>query len=218
LTASILEKSEPLSVRAVDKSEAYLAQARARLPDARAQFEVGDACSLPWQAGAFDATVSGLVLNFVADADAMASEMRRVTRAGGRVAIYVWDYAEGMQMMRHFWDVAREQVPGASRLDEAERFPLCRRAPLQALFERAGFESIAVRAIEIATVFRDFDDYWEPFLSRQGPAPAYLASLPDDSQIAIRDALRARLVPEEDGSLKMTARAWAVQGTVPAAT
>jgi hypothetical protein len=120
-------------------------------------------------------------------------------------------------MMRHFWDVAAEQVSAASGLDEAERFPLCRQAPLQALFERAGLESIAVRGIEIPTVFRDFDDYWRPFLSRQGPAPAYLASLPGDGQAAIRDALAARLAAEPDGSIRMTARAWAVQGTVPLA-
>jgi SAM-dependent methyltransferase len=217
LTGCILEKTEPALVRALDRSEAYLAEARARLPDARVQFEVGDACALPWESGSVDAAVSGLVLNFVADADAMANEMRRVARPGGTIAMYVWDYAEGMQMIRHFWDVAFEQVPTASGLDEAERFPLCRSAPLRALFERAGLQSIAVRAIEVPAVFRDFDDYWQPFLSRQGPAPAYLASLPGDTQGAIRDALEARLVPEADGTIRMMAKAWAVQGTVPLA-
>ncbi len=218
MTGCILQKAAPASVRAIDKSDAYLALARAQLPDGRVQFEIGDACALPWEAGAVDVAVSGLVLNFVADADGMANEMRRVTRPGGKVALYVWDYAQGMQMMRHFWDVAFDQVPAAAGLDEAERFPLCKPAPLQALFERTGFESIAVRGIEIPTVFRDFDDYWQPFLSRQGAAPAYLASLPDDLQAAIRDALEARIVAEPDGSLRMTARAWAVQGSVPAAT
>ncbi len=217
MTGRILEKMAPASVRAVDQSEAYLAEARASLPDARVQFQVGDACALPWEAASVDAAVSGLVLNFVADADAMANEMRRVTRPGGRVGMYVWDYADGMQMMRHFWDVASELVPAGAGLDEAERFPLCRPAPLQALFERAGLESIAVRALELAAVFRDFDDYWQPFLSRQGPAPAYLASLPDDTRSAIRNALEARLVPQADGTIRMMARAWAVRGTVPAA-
>lgn len=217
MTGCILRQADPVSVRALDKSDAYLAEARAGLADSRVQFEVGDACALPWEVGAVDVAVSGLVLNFVADADAMASGMRRITRPGGKVGIYVWDYAEDMQMMRHFWDVATAQAPSGAGLDEAERFPLCQPAPLRALFERAGLESIAVRGIEIPTVFRDFDDYWHPFLSRQGPAPAYLASLPDDTQAAIRDALQARLRPESDGSIRLTARAWAVQGTVPAA-
>jgi SAM-dependent methyltransferase len=217
MTGCILQKAAPASVLALDQSEAYLAEAKTRLPHGRAQFEVGDACALPWGVGTVDAAVSGLVLNFVADVDAMVSEMRRVTRPGGKVGIYVWDYAEGMQMMRHFWDVAVQQVPAGSGLDEAERFPLCQPAPLQALFERTGLESIMVQAIEIPAIFRDFDDYWQPFLSRQGPAPAYLASLPDDLQAAIRDALKARLATEPDGSLRMMARAWAVQGTVPPA-
>jgi SAM-dependent methyltransferase len=216
MTSCILQKAEPTSVRAIDRSDAYLAEARARLPDGRAQFQIGDACALPWDTGAVDVGVSGLVLNFVADVDAMAREMRRITRPGGKVGLYVWDYADGMQMMRHFWDVVAEQFPG-SGLDEAERFPLCQPAPLQALLERSGFESVTVQAIEIPTIFRDFDDYWQPFTSRQGPAPAYLASLPDDRQAAIRNALRARLVAASDGSLRRMARAWAVQGTVPRA-
>jgi hypothetical protein len=113
--------------------------------------------------------------------------------------------------------VALELNPAVANMDEALRFALCRPAPLKALFERTGLASIAVRAIEVPTVFRDFDDYWDPFLGRQGPAPTYLASLPAEAQDAIRDALRARLEAETDGSIRMTATAWAVQGTVPTA-
>jgi hypothetical protein len=144
----------------------------------------------------------------------MAKEMARVTRPGGRVAAYVWDYARGMQMMRHFWDVAVELNPDDSRLDEAKRFPLCQPGPLEALFRGAGLTSISVWPIDIPTVFRDFDDYWLPFLGKQGPAPTYLASLNEETQNRIRDALKARLVASTDGSIAMTARAWAVQGTV----
>jgi hypothetical protein len=160
-------------------------------------------------------TVSGLVLNFVSDADAMAREMARVTRPGGTVAAYVWDYAGGMQMMRHFWDVAVELNPNDSALDQAERFPLCQPEPLEALFQRAGLTSVSTRPIEISTVFRNFDDYWIPFLGKQGAAPTYLASLNENARDRIRDALKARLVSNADGSIAMVARSWAVQGAVP---
>jgi hypothetical protein len=126
-------------------------------------------------------TASGLVLNFVRDHDSMAREMARVTRSGGRVAAYVWDYAGGMQMMRHFWDAAIAVSPDDAKLDQAERFPLCQPAPLQALFERAGLKSVALQAIDIPTVFQDFDDYWIPFLGRTGAAHSYLASVPDEA-------------------------------------
>jgi SAM-dependent methyltransferase len=216
LVECILRSSDPAGVLGVDRSDAYVSAARNTVGHSRARFEVGDACALTWAAATCDVTVSGLVLNFVPDSDAMVREMVRVTRPGGRVAAYVWDYAVGMQMLRHFWDVAVELNRGDSKLDQAERFPLCQPGPLDQLFRRAGLISVSVRAIEVPTVFRDFEDYWRPFLGKQGAAPTYLASLPGDTQDRIRDALKARLVPGTDGSIAMTAKAWAVQGTVAA--
>lgn len=213
LVECILGSSDPANVLGVDRSEAYISEARKRVRDSRARFEMGDACALPWASATCDVTVSGLVLNFVADSDAMVREMVRVTRPGGRVAAYVWDYAGGMQMIRHFWDVALELSRGDSRLDQAERFPLCQPDPLEQLFQRAGLISVSVRAIDVPTVFRDFEDYWRPFLGNQGAAPTYLASLPGDTRDRIRDVLRARLVATAEGTIAMTARAWAVQGT-----
>ena len=215
LVESILGSSDPASVLGIDRSEAYVSEARNRAGDSRVRFEVGDACALSWAPETCDVTVSGLVLNFVPDSAAMTREMVRVTKPGGRVAAYVWDYAGGMQMLRHFWDVAIEFNRGDSKLDQAERFPLCQPGPLGQLFRRAGLISVSVRAIEVPTVFRDFDDYWRPFLGKQGAAPTYLASMPADTRDRIRVALKARLVAAADGSLAMTARAWAVQGTVP---
>jgi len=214
VASTILALAEPSSVLASDRSEGFLAEAQRTITDRRARFEAADATALPWASAACDVTVSGLVLNFVADAAAMLREMVRVTRPKGRVAVYVWDYAGGMQMMRQFWDAAAEVSPMETALDEAERFPLCQPEPLEALFRDAGLNSIEVRPIEIPTVFRDFDDYWIPFLGEQGPAPTYLASLDGERRDRIREVLRARLVPSADGSIALSARAWAVQGTV----
>ena len=211
----ILAEYEPQSIAAIDRAAGFIAEARHRIADSRVRFEIGDATALTWPSGSCDVTVSGLVLNFVSDATKVAKEMARVTRPGGKVAAYVWDYAGGMQMMRHFWDVAVELNPNDSALDQAERFPLCQPEPLEALFQRAGLTSVSVRPIVVPTVFRDFDDYWIPFLGKQGAAPTYLASLNDEMRDGIRDALKARLVPNADGSIAMTARAWAIQGTVP---
>ena len=215
LVERILESSDPARVLGVDRSEAYVSEARNRTLDSRVRFEVGDACALSWGPETCDVTVSGLVLNFVPDPAAMAREMVRVTKSGGKVAAYVWDYAGGMQMLRHFWDVALELNRSDSKLDQAERFPLCQPRPLERLFRRVGLTSVSVSAIEVPTVFRDFDDYWRPFLAKQGAAPTYLASLPAETQDRIRAALKARLVAAADGSIALTARAWAVQGTVP---
>ena len=212
LASTILTSCAPLSVRGIDLSASLVAQARQRITAPQAIFETGDATRLPWEPHVCDVSVSGLVLNFVPDSEAMAREMIRVTKPGGRVAAYVWDYAGGMEMIRHFWDAAIAVSPNDARLDQAERFPLCGPQPLQALLERVGLRSVAVRAIEIPTVFRDFEDYWTPFLGKTGAAPTYLASVGDDVRHAIRRRLESSLASTPTGSIELTARAWAVQG------
>lgn len=216
LVESILAQCEPKSVVAIDSSEGFLAEARHRISDERVRFEVADASALPWPNASCAATVSGLVLNFVPDPTAMVKEMLRVTQPGGKVAIYVWDYGGGMQMMRYFWDTALEVNPGDAALDEARRFPICQPEPLEALLRDAGLTSVAVRSIDVRTIFQDFDDFWLPFLGMQGPAPTYLASLNAETRDQIRDALEVRLATSSadgHGSIDLTARAWAVQGT-----
>lgn len=213
LAETILAACEPASIEGVDASAGFVSDARQRLRDPRVRFVTGDATRLPREAGAFDVTVSGLVLNFVADHEAMVREMARVTKPGGRVVVYVWDYAGGMQMIRHFWDAAVAVYPQDAKLDQADRFPVCQPGPLRALFERTGLGSVTTRAIEIPTVFQDFDDYWSPFLGRQGSAPTYLASLSDEGRERIRSHLEARLASHA-GPIELTARAWVVQGIV----
>jgi len=78
-----------------------------------------------------------------------------------------------MQLMRHFWDAARALDPRARELDEGVRFRLCAPEPLHILFTAAGLADVQVRPIDVPTRFRDFDDYWTPFLGGQAPAPGY---------------------------------------------
>ncbi len=214
LVEAILTLAEPSAVLAIDRAQAFLAEAQRSITDPRVRFELADATALPWARAACDVTVSGLVLNFVPDPGAMVREMVRVTRPKGRVAAYVWDYAGGMQMMRQFWDAAAELNPGDAALDQAERFPVCQPEPLKTLFRDAGLSALEIHAIDIPSVFRNFDDYWRPFLGKQGAAPTYLASLDSEQRDRIREVLRARLVPSADGSIALSARAWAVQGEV----
>jgi SAM-dependent methyltransferase len=214
LTESILTQCVPTSVIGIDRSAGFLAEARRHSTDARVHFQVGDATALPLDAATCDVTVSGLVLHFVADPPAMAREMIRVTKPGGTVAAYVWDYAGGMEILRFFWDAAVAVNPQDTQLDQAERFPLCQPEPLTRLWQALGLTAVTVRAIAIPTVFQDFDDYWTPFLGKQGAAPTYLASVDAETQAQIRAVLQSRLVPAPDGTITLTARAWAVQGTV----
>jgi hypothetical protein len=66
----------------------------------------------------------------------------------------------------------------------------------------------------VMAAFTDFDDYWRPFLGGQGPAPAYVMSLPDEQRAALKGKLKSALPSaEEGGAIALRARAWAVRGT-----
>jgi SAM-dependent methyltransferase len=215
LCEAILKITSPRRVIGIDPSEGFLSYARNRVVDPRASFQVGDAQALPVADASFNATVSGLVINFVPDHAKAVSEMRRSTRPGGIVAAYVWDYAGEMQMMRRFWDAAVALDPAAFGLDEGRRFLVCRPEPLAALFRAAGLDNVQVRAIDVPTPFKDFADYWKPFLGGQAPAPGYCMSLPEDRRTALRELVRESLPISNDGTIHLIARAWAVCGTPP---
>jgi SAM-dependent methyltransferase len=214
LAQTIAELAAPARLAGAEPSEGFLEKARERL-GSRAELKTGSAASLPFDDGGFDAVVSGLVLNFVPDARGALTEMTRVACRGGTLAAYVWDYADGMELIRIFWEAAKALDPGAAPLDEGTRFPLCRRAALADLFAGAGLRDVQTAALEVPTPFDTFDDYWEPFLGAQGPAPAYVMSLDEAARARLREELARRLPQRADGSISLTARAWAARGTRP---
>ena len=212
LSETILSLAAPLELLGVDPAPGFVMHAESQLASDIARFEVGDAQALPAEDGAFDVAVSGLALNFVPRPERALAEMARVTRPGGVVALYVWDYAEGMQVLRVFWDEATALDPDALAVDEGRRFPICRPELLERLARAAGLSDVTVSAIETAPRFAGFDDYWTPFLGAQGPAPGYVASLDNRRREALRDRLRERLPAAPDGSITLTTRAWVVRG------
>ena len=203
----------PAAVIGIDPSETYVATAARELGDPRLEFMVGDASTLPVHAAVADVVVSGLVLNFVPDAPRALDEMCRVATPDGLVGAYVWDYADGMELVRLFWEAAAAVDPAADELAQGSRFPICAPGPLGDLFAAADLGEVATTAIEIPTVFSDLDDLWLPFLGGQGAAGRYCSTLSADHLDAIRTELEARVPIHADGSIPLSARAWAVRGT-----
>jgi trans-aconitate methyltransferase len=214
LTAAVLGACAPSCVVGIDTAEAFLRTAEAQVRDPRASFRKGDMQAIPEGDDVFDAAVSGLVLNFVADKDAAAAEMVRVVKPGGTVALYVWDYAGHMQAMRHFFDAARAFDAKAKEFDDGVKAPICRPGPLAELFTRAGLTGVEVNAIDIPTAFANFDDYWTPFMGGTGSAPKYCMSLDEAARARLREEIRRRLPTGPDGEILLAARAWAAKGRV----
>jgi SAM-dependent methyltransferase len=212
LTRAILDLEDPDSVVGIDPSKAFLSAARTSIHDRRVSFVEGTADAMPEASASADVIVGGLMLNFIPDLGRALSEMIRVGRPKSTIAGYVWDYAEGMQLIRLFWDAAAALDPTAAELDQGVRFPLCRPEALESAFVGAELEEVAVSAIDIPTVFPSFDDYWTPFLSGVRSAPAYVMSLDPAARERLRSRLDETLPREPDGSIELTARAWAVRG------
>lgn len=210
VSEATLHSADPQSLTAVDPSAAYVAAAQARLADTRVRVLVGEATALPLADNEVDELICGLVLNFVPDVPSAVNEMRRVLIAGGRATVYVWDYAEGMQMLRHFWEVAAIDDPSVEALDELSRFPICEAGALPRAFATGGWDVTRTDEVVVPMVFRDFDDYWTPFLGGQGPAPSYLSTLEPPAQDQLRERLRSSLPAQPDGTVSMSARAWIV--------
>ena len=215
LSEAILARWAPRKLTGVDPSAGFIARAAEIVRDPRATFLSGDAQALPVGSASFDLVVSGLVLNFVPDRLKALNEMKRAARPGGRVCFYVWDYpGGGVEFMRAFWTAATALEPDATDLAEGRRFPFCEPSALTELARSAGLRSIDCVALETGTVFRDFDDYWRPFTLGAGPAPGYCASLAPEKRERLRETLRERLPVQDDGSIVLMVRAWAVTSSV----
>jgi SAM-dependent methyltransferase len=207
LLAELARRLGAGNVAGVEPWEPFQALARAAVPDA--DVRGAGAERLPFPDGAFDVAMSQLVVNFMSDPEAGVAEMRRVARR--TVTSCTWDYADGMTMLRAFWDAALELDPGAP--DEGRTMRFCTPAELAGLWERAGLREVETAALVVEAGYAGFDDYWEPFTAGLAPSGAYCAGLGDDARAALREACFRRL-GSPAGPFTLSARAWVVRGSV----
>jgi SAM-dependent methyltransferase len=207
LTRVLADVVGEANVTAVEPSHSFAEACRARFPGA--DVREGAAESLPFGGDEFDVVLSQLVVNFMRDADQGVAEMRRVAREGGVVASCVWDYADGMTLLRAFWDGALDKDPDAP--DEGSTMRYCNEAELGDLWRRAGLHDVETGQITTQASYDDFDDCWWPFTQGLGPSGAYCVSLDEARQHAFRDAFFRRL-GSPVGPFTLSARAWYVRG------
>ena len=200
-------------VHAVDPSEPFVDACRARLP--AIEVVLAPAETLPFGDSMFDAVLSQLVVNFMRNPSVGVGEMARVARPGATVVSCVWDYAGEMTLLRAFWDAAREVAPErAAAADESVVMPWCGRDELADLWREVGLRDVRSGSLRVSAAYTNFDDLWAPFPMGVAPSGAFCTSLSGDQQGALREHLRRHLGVGNE-PFELTARAWAVAGTVP---
>ncbi len=213
--ASALEVAMTSSELAgIDPSEGFINYAKKNAKSGRVSFEVGDAQALRFKDASFDHTMSLLVMNFIPDHNKAIAEMRRVTRPKGVVSSCVWDYNEGMQSLRFFWDEVTALDPAMAPKDE-RNMKLTREGQLGEVWKKAGLVNVEEKPLVIDQAFSSFEDYWGPFLTGVGPGGAYVVSLPLERRVQLEARLRKRLLGNrDDGAFVLKARVWCVRGEV----
>ncbi len=207
LTAELARRVGPDRVCAVDPSEPFVAAAREACPGV--DIRVARAEALPFGDDEFDRAAAQLVVHFMTDPVAGLAEMGRVTRPGGSVAACVWDHGGGSGPLSTFWRAVHDLDPSAP--GEAD-LPGSREGHLAELCLAAGLLAPDSSSLTVGVPMTGFEDWWEPFTLRVGPASEYVAGLSPDGRAALR-ARCAELLPS--GEFTATATAWTVRAGVP---
>jgi len=210
-TELILDRCSPAAVFAVDPAMEQIDYVCRQPLAQRANFRVADAQVLPFPDSIFDVVASALAINFIPDRARALAEMRRVVRACGMVAGYVWDFEAELSpswplrlgMRRMGVDVP--PVPGskASSL-----------GTLISSFERAGFNKIASRSIDVTIPFPDFDDFWRTQTPSYSPIAKMIAAMTQSDRSRLIETVRAELPTGPDGRIEYAARANAIKANV----
>jgi hypothetical protein len=91
--------------------------------------------------------------------------------------------------------------------------PMTRPGELRRAWQSAGFSDVVETTLSIRMEFASFEDYWAPYVGKEGPGAEYVAGLPDAKRANLRDDVRsAYLDGEADGPRSYAATAGAVKG------
>jgi len=216
LTLALAEAAPRATIVGIDLSQAFVDHARTKSSDARLTFEQGDAAALGYGDETFDAALSLLVLNFIADAEKAATEMRRVTKPGGVVAASVWDFRGGLPYYRIVLDTAAvlDPIGGEALRARVLSAPLVGPGELASMWAKLGLREIEHTSLTMRMEFRSFADYWQPWLGGQGMIGPYVAGLDDARRALVERHVRlGYLAGSDDGPRSFAATAWVVRGT-----
>ena len=154
------------------------------------EYQIGDAEKLPFAAQTFDGVISTFGVMFASRPEAAASELARVCRHGGRIALATWlpdsSVFKMFQVMRAFMPPPPNPAPPSPspspfEWGSTERMQALLGDNFDLRFERG-----------VATWFgRDGAMAWNAFVTGYGPARSLAMNLDDSRQTELKEAFIA---------------------------
>lgn len=210
-TELLVQRCTPRAITGIDSAEAQLAYGRLRLAGRVAQFQKGDATSLPFPDASFDAAVMALVIFFVPDPAKGVAEMVRVVKPGGVVAAYAWDLMNGgfpfnaMNVAMQEMGIPPTFPPNAS---------VSRIEAMRNLWAAAGLSSVETTEYSVQRTYKDFEDLWTTSSLTSSIAPKFKAMPPANVEV-LKARMQACSPADASGRITCTARVTATKGRVP---
>ncbi len=193
------------SVAGVDLGEPTVAIARSHPAEENAapiDYAQADAAALPFDAEDFDVALCQQGLQFFPERAAALTEMRRVLKSGGHIAIATWKDIEppfsaiADALGRHVSTEAAQMMHSPFTLGDG--------AILAQLMSDAGFHEVAVIDETIECTWASHPEFACRYIAAS-PIASVFAAMPGHSQQAVSDEVAERLAPHAtaDGSLRM---------------
>jgi ubiquinone/menaquinone biosynthesis C-methylase UbiE len=154
--ASVLAAQRGALIRGLDASDALIAIARQRIP--QADFRVGDLEALPFGEKAFDAVLAALSVQYAADPIAALRELKRVCAPGGYLVISTWGLPEHCEQ-RVVFKAVRDTLP--SPPSGGGPFALSAAGALENLVEQADWKVVGSSETDCPFAYKDLETHWQ---------------------------------------------------------
>jgi SAM-dependent methyltransferase len=157
------------------------AQSIAKAEGLPIEYRIGDAESLPFADGEFDAVVSTCGVMFASRPEAAASELARVCRKGGRIALTTWLSDSNLFKM---FEVMRPYMPPPPNPAPPSPFAWGQTARIRELLG----SSFELKFEKGVSYYREFsgEAAWNTFVTGYGPTKSLAASLDEAKRAELR--------------------------------